>query len=222
MFVGYALDHEGDCYQMWDPNTSRVHESRDITWLRRMFFQHQLPAEDMALEPIAFVTPDLGAREGVDNSDDSEEEEENDDQHDKDGGGKATLQAAVTRSGRTVPAPGHLIEEIISATANDYEIGLTWTMSETRYYAIMKEYPDGEYAPGEVVPVCVGAAGLGGGFENTKKLHVMKFKKAMASEDAKKWEEAADKEHYHMVNAGAWKEVPVADVPSGEKIITST
>ena len=31
MFVGYALDHDGDCYRMWDPHTSRVHESRDIT-----------------------------------------------------------------------------------------------------------------------------------------------------------------------------------------------
>jgi hypothetical protein len=23
MFVGYALDHSGDCYRMWDPNTGR-------------------------------------------------------------------------------------------------------------------------------------------------------------------------------------------------------
>jgi hypothetical protein len=37
MFVGYAIDHEGDCYRMWDPNTSGIHETRDIVWMRRMF-----------------------------------------------------------------------------------------------------------------------------------------------------------------------------------------
>jgi Integrase core domain. len=34
MFVGYALNHEGDCYRMWDPLTNRVHITRDIIWLR--------------------------------------------------------------------------------------------------------------------------------------------------------------------------------------------
>jgi hypothetical protein len=34
MFVGYALNHEGDCYRMWDPLTQRVHVMRDIIWLR--------------------------------------------------------------------------------------------------------------------------------------------------------------------------------------------
>ena len=27
MMVGYALEHDGDCYRMWDPNTSRLHET---------------------------------------------------------------------------------------------------------------------------------------------------------------------------------------------------
>jgi hypothetical protein len=38
MFVGYAEDHSSDCYRMWDPKTNRVHVTRDIIWLRRMFF----------------------------------------------------------------------------------------------------------------------------------------------------------------------------------------
>ena len=27
MFTGYAIDHPGDTFQMWDPNTGRVYES---------------------------------------------------------------------------------------------------------------------------------------------------------------------------------------------------
>jgi hypothetical protein len=27
MFVGYFLDHTADCYEMWDPATSRVHQT---------------------------------------------------------------------------------------------------------------------------------------------------------------------------------------------------
>lgn len=42
MFVGYATDHAGDVYCMWDPNTDCVHESRDVTWLKRMFFKKKL------------------------------------------------------------------------------------------------------------------------------------------------------------------------------------
>ena len=38
MFVGYALNHDGDCYRMYDPLTKRVHVTRDIKWLHRMYF----------------------------------------------------------------------------------------------------------------------------------------------------------------------------------------
>ena len=41
MFVGYSLKHAGDCYRMWDPLTSRIHMSRDIKWLDRMYFSNQ-------------------------------------------------------------------------------------------------------------------------------------------------------------------------------------
>jgi hypothetical protein len=33
MFVGYAEEHPGDCYEMWDPTANRVHKTRDIMWL---------------------------------------------------------------------------------------------------------------------------------------------------------------------------------------------
>eukprot|EP00957_Ditylum_brightwellii_P053638 4064337-Ditylum_brightwellii.AAC.1 len=35
--VGYALHHEGDCYNILDSRTSTVYETQDIIWLSRMF-----------------------------------------------------------------------------------------------------------------------------------------------------------------------------------------
>ena len=148
------------------------------------------------MEPLEFVTPEPTSREGI------AEESESDDQEridDDDGAGEATLQEAVTRSGQgAVTRPARFIEEIRAAT-KDYKIRLS--MSEVHYYAAMKEFPEGEFAPGEVVCVC--AAGLGGGFENTKELHVMKYKKAMKSPDAKNWEVAVDDKHNCMTGSEA-------------------
>jgi hypothetical protein len=38
MFVGYAKEHAGDCYEMWNPVMGHNHVTRDIIWLRRMFY----------------------------------------------------------------------------------------------------------------------------------------------------------------------------------------
>ena len=45
MFVGYAINHDGDVYCMWDPNTNRVLISRDIIWLKRMYFEPKVIPE---------------------------------------------------------------------------------------------------------------------------------------------------------------------------------
>ena len=39
IFVGYALNHPEGCYRMYDPATHRVHQSRDVVWLHRMFYE---------------------------------------------------------------------------------------------------------------------------------------------------------------------------------------
>jgi hypothetical protein len=43
MMLGYADDHAGDVYRMWDPDTDGVHETRDVTWLKRMYFTSTKP-----------------------------------------------------------------------------------------------------------------------------------------------------------------------------------
>lgn len=39
MFVGYALEHTGDSCRMYNHETSKVHLTRDIKWLNRMYFK---------------------------------------------------------------------------------------------------------------------------------------------------------------------------------------
>ena len=43
MFVGYAMEHDGDVYRMWNPETDRVLISRDVIWMKRMFFEPKKP-----------------------------------------------------------------------------------------------------------------------------------------------------------------------------------
>jgi hypothetical protein len=88
MFIGYAKDHEGDCYQMWNPKTEGVHTTRDVIWLRRMFYTAPTAVPELALEPdddIFIITPqsqeadknpNKSARESVDdvNLDDDDDE----------------------------------------------------------------------------------------------------------------------------------------------------
>ena len=65
-------------------------------------------------------------------------------------------------------------------------------------------------------------AGLGGGFENTNELHMMKYDKVMRTKDKEEWEQAADEEHERMVKHAVWQAVPPDKVPKKAKIMTST
>jgi hypothetical protein len=38
MFVGYSKDHDGDCYEMWYPQTNRIYTTRDVIWIKRMYY----------------------------------------------------------------------------------------------------------------------------------------------------------------------------------------
>jgi hypothetical protein len=49
VFVGYALGHSGDTYRMWNPDTDRVHQTRDVIWLQQMYYK---PVE----KPASYIT----------------------------------------------------------------------------------------------------------------------------------------------------------------------
>jgi hypothetical protein len=118
VFVGYATGHSGDTYRMWDPKTGGVHLSRDVIWLRRMYYQ---PNDENNDEPDADDddAPTLRAEEGVapaqqnQNANDEESSEEssassetsNDNDDDKSGADDQAPAGQPTRSGRTVRPP---------------------------------------------------------------------------------------------------------------------
>lgn len=53
IMVGYALDHPGDCYRMYDPVTKRVHVTRDVIWLKRMYYQRPEPVHEININDDA-------------------------------------------------------------------------------------------------------------------------------------------------------------------------
>ena len=83
------------------------------------------------------------------------------------------------------------------------------TEPEQRYYERLAELG------------CVGA-GLGGGFENTNELHVMKYKEAMKTGDRKLWQKAVAEEHERMVKHDVFKAVKKKDLPPKAKVLTTT
>ena len=58
--------------------------------------------------------------------------------------------------------------------------------------------------------------GLGGGFENTQDLHVMKYDEAMASNYAAKWHKSVNEEHDCMVMHKVFQMVPLEEVPDAK------
>ena len=43
MFIGYANNHDGDCYRMFNPKTDDVSKTRDMIWLRQIFMRNKIP-----------------------------------------------------------------------------------------------------------------------------------------------------------------------------------
>ena len=39
LFIGYATQHEGDCWRMYNPETRRVSQTWDVIWLNSMYYE---------------------------------------------------------------------------------------------------------------------------------------------------------------------------------------
>jgi hypothetical protein len=208
MFVGYAVDHDGDCYEMLVINNGTIYVTRDVVWLKRMYFR-QSPSEDEEegiYLPI-YLPTDVGVRESkrLATNDNDEEETVNtpDDKDDEDEDEKQTEgiegdATATTRSGRSVKTPPYL---------NEYELGniqhgFKLTKAEERFYSQMKEI--GELA------LCA------------TNLPVMKYKEAMDSPDKMKWGQGVESDHEKMTTYQVFEPVDVNEVPQDAKILTST
>jgi hypothetical protein len=195
VFVGYALGHLGDTYRMWNPVTDGVHQTRDVIWLRQMYYK---PVEQQASyitieEDMAQATEQIITAEEGDKSEESDADE------------IEVGPVVQTWSGRTVKAPRQIIEEIGASTLTEPEL---------RYFERLAEYGCVSYG-------LVGA-GIGGGFVDTQELHVMKFNEAMQTRDKNKWLKAVAEEHNRMKKYEVFKAVKRSELPRNAKVLSTT
>jgi hypothetical protein len=48
MMTGSTIDHDGDCYRVRDIKSNGTQETRDVTWMRHMYYKHDI-GQDIAL-----------------------------------------------------------------------------------------------------------------------------------------------------------------------------
>jgi hypothetical protein len=133
-----------------------------------------------------------------------------DDEKDK----NVSYEEAVLRQAATIPLAttrsGAAFRDIAAANIARNPIRITKTEEELyRELRANKELG------------CVGA-GVGGGFDHTTELHVMKYRDAVASGDATQWSRAVEEEHDRMVDNEVWSPVHKEDIPPNAKVLTST
>jgi hypothetical protein len=63
VLVGYAVDHDGDCYEMLDVNDGTIYVTRDIVWLKRMYFSTSPTIDDDGAYLPIHMPYDAGVRE---------------------------------------------------------------------------------------------------------------------------------------------------------------
>jgi Reverse transcriptase (RNA-dependent DNA polymerase) len=244
VFVGYPENHGSGTYLMYNPQTKGVHTTRDVVFLRRMYWSRNGPDykevcinEDTDDAVGAFEVGEsqsANTTQGFPTNVSNTEEERPfqdiaADQEDEATGGAESGNTdneqsdsegfiAVTRSGRGVRAPTRLIQES--------EFGNTSVLSsiEKNYYSALLELGCGmvdmQYDMGYETGL-IGAA-LGGGFGDTTELKPMKFDEAMRTENKDKWLQAVEEEFHRMMEHKVFKLVRRASVPKGSKVLTST
>jgi hypothetical protein len=79
-----------------------------------------------------------------------------------------------------------------------------------------------EKATGKLKERGTASMGIGGGFDNTKELHVLDFNQAMASTDKDKWIEAVDEEYEQIQKHRVFKPVRIDSLPPNIHTIDST
>lgn len=98
-----------------------------------------------------------------------------------------------------------MIEETGTAACS-YEIRLS-TVGEEYYNTMWK-----------ISKMALVDTGIGGGFIDTSKLHVMKFKEAMAGKDTVKWQKVVDEENNKCIQKHhVWEPVPMEDPQKDQK-----
>jgi hypothetical protein len=187
MFVGYALNHEGNCYKMWNSNTKKISKTRDVVFLKTMFF--------------GTPTKPVRKKQGTDDEDlDSF-------QQDKRGGTITTDVVTVNDNSAMVESVDSSVPDtpVVNNNLGQFKYGRTYRCTThydpvtgrtigaevtvlANYYQCLKDTDD------EMEFANIGA-GIGGGFENAMELKPMKYEKAINGPGRKALEKEIENEH---------------------------
>ena len=232
MFVGYALGHPGDCYRMFNPKTNGIHETRDIIWLKRMFYQVPVPEPEVFANAEAASDDDEPAQDIIafedgkgdsdthpSTGDDGDEPSDEDSDYEPPGDDESDFDEYDTASeGPQAPATVDDDAADPSDSEQEDEDDGPRRSSRTPVQRQLLSYS----SPGEQVETALVGAGIGGGFSHTAELKPMKYNQAMAGSDRAEWEKSVDQEHDKMEKHGVFEEVPRSKVPPGAKILSTT
>ena len=170
---------------MWNPETNRVVTTRDVIWLKRMYFDpSRVSNVETFSEPLG--SNDVEAVDDVESANDTPE--------------SATWEGVesnvpISRFGHAIKPVNHLIETIASMIESDCSVAI-----DLRYLECFAELDNCEVATFELSLV---GAGVGGGFSNTNELKVLNFRQAMKGKDAEEWlkEVKNEKKRFNKYNA---------------------
>ena len=197
MFVGYADEHDGDTYYMWNPRTKKILTTRDVIWMKQMLFK--LPIEEIELgitwdEPIVDDALTAGegkkTRQNIIRHDDDEDEDdlimpsftnedtqvdhsEEQEQHDiidltlDDDYDEYDPDTGEEEKTDVIQLRSGRIVSHGSRFANEIGAAGKLTPEEVNYYSIMLNAENNIWENKQFS--CVGA-GIGGGFVNTAEL----------------------------------------------------
>ena len=214
---------------MYNPTTHRLVITRDIIWLCRMYYTAPQDIE-LTMEPIIAMEvfapieskveidaqdPETKAKEGftaqgarvtgLESAESDTKDESKSDTPNVTFGQAEGTEAdpddddgfhVTTRSGR-VSRPPQLLEAG----------GAKLLPAELNYYAALAAANCGEIQAANCGEMQAVGAGIGGGFEHTSELKVMKYEEALASPDKEGWKAEIKNEHRRMQKHGVWKAV---------------
>jgi hypothetical protein len=238
MMVDYAPNHAGNVYEMWDPTTNRIHTTRDVIWLCRMFYEQPphlgpelaiTPADDFYIEDAADVragestapraeanqtqaatqaTPVQPTATAGEDSGDNEARQVDDNHYDVATEEIDNSAPPLITRSGRATNPPDRLIETINM-AQAKELNAVAAEFEISLTAAEEKYYTAMKELGELA--LVGAAG-----ENcitTEQLKPMKYAEAMAMTETAKWVTAVEEEHNRMVENNVWEVKTPEEVP---------
>ena len=177
MFVGYPLNGEADSVRMWNQNTNGVVTTRDVIWLKRMFFERKEKEELFTLEDdgtqVKVEALDEEVKEVPEILDDKTKVTVEKEADDKSVAGEIKTNTTTTQ-GQTVQMP-ICLTAAVRGGLSDFQ----GTAVKMKYLGSMAELDNEEIANAAVVEenveVSLLGAGVGGGFDSTSELKVMNY-----------------------------------------------